>query len=97
MMAICPAGPPNEMKPSFTQKRNASPKLTCLTEAPASLTPGLPAPPAASTAFSPATILCPLCRFHPQVFVKSVEDHAGLPHELSVILEQLAQAPHGRV
>src|SRR5687768_452018 len=24
MMAICPAGPPNEMKPSFTQKRNAS-------------------------------------------------------------------------
>src|SRR5215204_3613362 len=24
MMAICPAGPPNEMNPSFTQKRRAS-------------------------------------------------------------------------
>src|SRR5437773_10776096 len=27
MIAICPAGPPNEMKPSFNQNRNASPKL----------------------------------------------------------------------
>src|SRR5215211_4985181 len=29
--------------------------------------------------------------------VESVEDNAGLPHELSVILEQLAQTPHGLV
>src|SRR5882762_8472651 len=28
MIAICPAGPPKLMKPSFSQKRNASPKLT---------------------------------------------------------------------
>src|SRR5947209_2898085 len=28
MMAICPAGPPKLIKPSFSQKRNASPKLT---------------------------------------------------------------------
>ena len=27
MIAICPAGPPNEMNPSFSQKRNASQKL----------------------------------------------------------------------
>src|SRR5215212_10196123 len=95
MIEIC--GPPKEMKPSLTRKRNASPKLTCLPETPASLRPGLPAPPAASTAFLPATILCPSCRFTPQVFVKPVEDHAGLPHELSVIPEQFAHAPHGRV
>src|SRR3954471_14640526 len=97
MIAICPAGPPNEMKPSFTQKRSASPKLTRLTETPASLALGLPATLASTTAFSPATILCPFRRFPSQVFVKSVEDHAGLPHELSVILEQFAQTPHGRV
>ena len=28
MIAICPAGPPNEMKPSFSQKRKASQKDT---------------------------------------------------------------------
>ena len=28
MMAICPAGPPKLMNPSFTQKRRASRKLT---------------------------------------------------------------------
>src|SRR5215207_3145387 len=28
MMAICPAGPPNEIQPSFTQKRSASPNDT---------------------------------------------------------------------
>src|SRR5688500_17637565 len=29
MMAICPAGPPNEIQPSLTQKRSASEKRTC--------------------------------------------------------------------
>jgi hypothetical protein len=28
MIAICPAGPPKLMKPSFSQNRNASAKLT---------------------------------------------------------------------
>src|SRR5688500_8644692 len=28
MMAICPAGPPNDIQPSLTQKRNASEKAT---------------------------------------------------------------------
>src|SRR2546422_8491219 len=28
MIAICPVGPPKLMKPSFSQKRNASAKLT---------------------------------------------------------------------
>jgi hypothetical protein len=28
MIAICPAGPPKLMKPSLSQKRNASAKLT---------------------------------------------------------------------
>src|SRR5687768_3881199 len=27
MIAICPVGPPKEINPSFSQKRNASPKL----------------------------------------------------------------------
>src|SRR5690242_15078497 len=31
MMAIWPVGPPKEMKPSFSQKRNASEKLGCWT------------------------------------------------------------------
>src|ERR1044071_3014267 len=31
MMAICPAGPPNEIQPSFTQKRSASPNVTMRT------------------------------------------------------------------
>src|SRR4051812_4850992 len=30
MIAICPAGPPKLMNPSFTQNRNASPKRTGL-------------------------------------------------------------------
>src|SRR5688500_7474264 len=28
MMAVCPAGPPNEIQPSLTQKRKASEKAT---------------------------------------------------------------------
>ncbi|HEX8686607.1 MAG TPA: hypothetical protein VF654_08895 [Pyrinomonadaceae bacterium] len=28
MIAICPAGPPNEMNPNLTKKRNASPNDT---------------------------------------------------------------------
>jgi hypothetical protein len=38
MIAICPVGPPKLMKPSFSQKRNASAKLTAL------LRPSAPAP-----------------------------------------------------
>src|SRR5688572_18785708 len=39
MIAICPVGPPNEMKPSLSQKRNASPNV-------GRATTGLPCRPA---------------------------------------------------
>src|ERR1044071_5479523 len=95
MIAICPAGPPKEMKPSFTQKRSASPKLTRRTGAAASLPPGLSRPPFSPAAFTTASItLRPSRR---QVLIEAVEDRRRLPDEFPVVGDDAREPPHREV
>src|SRR5215207_4921674 len=94
MMAICPAGPPKEMKPSLTQKRNASANGTRRVS---------------GTLFSCAcgaaaaslllTIALPfdLSGVPAQQRVQSVEEHAALLKYLAVVFEKFGQPRHGGV
>src|SRR5688572_10311471 len=94
MMAICPAGPPKEMKPSLSQKRNASMNgtLRALTSFLSS------ARTATTTSFvTPITFTCALASVHAQQRIQSVEDHAALLKQFAVVFEQLGKPTHRRV
>src|SRR5262245_33518922 len=93
MIAICPAGPPKEMNPSLTQKRNASAKETLLLAALRLLSSGSPASLGRAIFSSLPAILCPfrLLLIPSEQFIKAVKDRNGLRDQLPVIFEQFGQ------
>jgi hypothetical protein len=100
MMAICPAGPPKLMKPSLTQKRNASAKETlrpAVRVSPSGL--GLGPLPRATAGLLSAAILPPfiLRSVLAEQCVQAVEHGARLPEELAVVPEQFSEAAHDAV
>src|SRR5262245_21244920 len=93
MIAICPAGPPKEMNPSLTQKRNASAKETLRPGGRRSLSRGSPASLDCAIFGSLLATLSPLglLLFPTEYFIEAVEDRNGLPDQLPVIFEQVGQ------
>src|SRR5215813_11440581 len=93
MIAICPAGPPKEMNPSLTQKRNASAKETLRPARWRSLSCGSPAALGCAIFSSLLAILCPfrLLLIPSEQFIKAVKDRNGLRDQLPVIFEQFGQ------
>src|SRR5688572_27361518 len=94
MIAICPAGPPKEMKPSLSQKRNASMNGTL--RASTSLLSS--ARTATTTSFvTRITFTCALTSVNAQQRIQSIENHAALLKQFAVVFEQLGKPTHGRV
>src|SRR5687767_8643098 len=100
MIAICPAGPPKLMKPSLTQKRNASAKDTLRPEVRVSLSgPELDSLPRAVAGLLSAAILPPfaLLSVLAEQRVQAVEHGPRLPEELAIVVEQCSEAAHDAV
>src|SRR5688500_14808941 len=94
MIAICPAGPPKEMKPSLSQKRNASMNGTL--RASTSLLSSAGA--ATTTSFvTPITFTCAPTNVHAQQRIQPVENHAALLKQFAVVFEQLGKSTHRRI
>src|SRR5262245_65704036 len=93
MIAICPAGPPKEMNPSLTQKRNASAKETPSPAGWRSLSRASPTALGCAIFGSLLAILCPfrLLLIPSEKFIKAVKDRNGLRDQLTVIFEQFGQ------
>src|SRR5262245_6722367 len=93
MIAICPAGPPKEMNPSLTQKRNASAKETLRPAGRRSLSRGSSASLGRAIFGSLLAILYPfrLLLIPSEQFIKTVKDRNGLRDQLPVIFEQFGQ------
>src|SRR5215813_3380467 len=99
MIAICPAGPPKEMNPSLTQKRNASAKETLRSARRKSLSRASPAALGCVIFNSLLAILFPfrLLLIPSEKFIKAVKDRNGLRDQLPVIFKQFGQSANHEI
>src|SRR5262245_50368679 len=98
MMAIWPAGPPNEMNPSLIQKRNASAKGIRFATSSLSLSSGAFVSLACAVLDALSAIFLPAgCfTFSRKQFVEAVENRPALLRQISVVLQRFRQpANHG--
>src|SRR5262245_40213162 len=99
MIAICPAGPPKEMNPSLTQKRNASATETLRPAGRSSLSRASPASLRCAIFGSLLAILCPFRRLliPSEQLIKAVKDRDGLRDQLPVIFKQFGQSTNHEI
>src|SRR5215510_16037981 len=99
MIAICPAGPPKEMNPSLTQKRNASVKETLRPLGRRSLSCGSPDSLCCAILGSLLAILSllGLLLIPTEYFIKAVKDRNGLRDQLPVIFEKFGQSANHEI
>src|SRR5262245_12493122 len=99
MIAICPAGPPKEMNPSLTQKRNASAKETLRPLGRRSLSCGSPDSLGCAIFGSLLVILSlvGLPLIPTEYFIKAVKDRNGLRNQLPVIFEKFGQSANHEI
>src|SRR5262245_16456999 len=99
MIAICPAGPPKEMNPSLTQKRNASAKETLRPARRRSLTRNSPASLGRAIFGSLLAIFSPFRQLLilSEKFIKAVKDRNGLRDQLPVIFKQFGQSTNHEI
>src|SRR5262249_26974519 len=99
MIAIWPAGPPKDMNPSLTQKRNASAKETLRPARRRSLSRASPAALGCAIFGSLLAMLCPfrLLLIPSEKFIKAVKDRNGLRDQLPVIFKQFGQSANHEI
>src|SRR5262245_23392419 len=99
MIAICPAGPPKEMNPSLTQKRNASAKVTLRPARWRSLSRNSPASLGRAIFGALLTIFFPfrLLLIPSEQLIKAVKDRNGLRDQLPIIFEQFCQSANHEI
>jgi hypothetical protein len=84
MIAICPAGPPKEMKPSLTQKRNASENETLRSSAALFSLTGATA---TASLFIAIALAFSLLGHSAEHRIQSIEYQAALMKQFAVVFE----------